>query len=199
VQRERTPLFCDAGLAERVERVEAQLIAEACRAAGCRQGGGGGFVIPIADGVATFAESGSPFNEVAGLGFAGVPGTAELDEIEQPFAAHAAAVQVELSHLGDPRIGALLTERGYRMASFENVLGVAPDYEIEPLTPPGIEVRRSGEEEFDAWLDIVADSFAHPDTQGVPSHEGFPRDALARGQALELVVGESRARCSRPG
>jgi hypothetical protein len=63
-------------------------------------------------GVATFAEPGSPFNKVAGLGFAGAPTAADLDEIEQAFAAQGADVQVELSHLGDPRVGALLTDRG---------------------------------------------------------------------------------------
>ena len=93
--RDRIPLFCHTGLAERVERVEAQLIAEASRAAGRRRGGSDGFVIPIAGGIATFAEPGSPFNKVAGVGFAGVPGAADLDEIEQAFAARGAAVQVE--------------------------------------------------------------------------------------------------------
>jgi hypothetical protein len=157
VHRDRTPLFCDTGLAERVERVETQLIAEASRAARRRQGGSDGFVIPIAGAVATFAEPGSPFNKVAGLGFAGAPSAADLDEIEHAFADHGADVQVELSHLGDPRVGALLTDRGYRLTSFENVLGLVLDGEVEPLTPPGIEARRSGVDEFDAWLDVVAD------------------------------------------
>ena len=56
---DRIPLFCDTALAERVERVEAQLMAEASRAARRRRSGGDGFVIPIAGGVATFAEPGS--------------------------------------------------------------------------------------------------------------------------------------------
>ncbi len=192
MHRERTPLFCDTGLAERVERVEAQLVAEASRAAHRRQGGSNGFVIPIAGGVATFAEPGSPFNKVAGLGFAGAPTAADLDEIEQAFAAQGADVQVELSHLGDPRVGALLTDRGYRLTSFENVLGLILDGEVEPVTPTGIEVRRSGEDEFDAWLDVVADGFAHPDTQGVPSHEDFPRDALARAERDFAAAGVRR-------
>lgn len=49
----------------------------------------------------------------------------DLDEVEQAFAARGADVQVELSHLGDPQIAAVLTDRGYRLASFENVLGLA--------------------------------------------------------------------------
>jgi GNAT superfamily N-acetyltransferase len=53
---------------------------------------------------------------------------------------------------------------------------------------PGIEVRPSGEDEFEPWLDVVADGFAHPDAQGVPSHEEFPREVLARAMR-DLTVG----------
>lgn len=192
VDNDRLPLFCDSALAERVERVEAQLIAGASRAAHRRRSAGDGFVIPIAGGVATFAEPGSPFNKVAGLGFADAPSAADLDEIEQAFAARGADVQIELSNLGDPRIGALLTDRGYRLTSFENVLGLALDGEIEPVAPRGVEVRRSGENEFDAWLDVVADGVVQPDTQGVPSHEDFPRDVLARAECDFAAAGVAR-------
>jgi ribosomal protein S18 acetylase RimI-like enzyme len=89
-------------------------------------------------------------------------------------------VQVELAHLVDPAIGALLTDRGYRLTSFENVLGLALTGEPETVTPPGVEVRQSGEDEFEPWLDVVADGFAHPDAHGVGSHEEFPREVLAR-------------------
>jgi GNAT superfamily N-acetyltransferase len=192
MHRDHLPMFCDTSLAERVERVEAQLMAEASRAAHRRQADGGGFVIPIAGGVATFAEPGSPFNKVAGLGFAGAPSAADLDEIEQAFAACGADVQVELSALSDPRIGRLLTDRGYRLMSFENVLGLALDREIEPVGPRGVEVRRSGEDEFDASLDVVADGFAHPDSEGVPSHEDFARDLLARAERDFAAAGVVR-------
>ncbi|WP_067466525.1 GNAT family N-acetyltransferase [Actinomadura macra] len=176
---DRSPLFCDAALAERIERVEAQLIAKASEATHRRRADTVGFVIPIAGGVASFAEEGSPSNKVAGLGLDGVPSAAALDEIERAFAACGTPVQVELAHLADPAIGALLTERGYRLISFENVLGLALSGEPERVTPPGIEVRPSGDDEFEAWLDVVVDGFAHPEEQGVPSHEEFPREVLA--------------------
>src|SRR5215470_1048581 len=147
----RLPLFCDTALAGRIERAEAQLIAKASEAARWR-GATEGFVIPVAGGVASFAEEGSPYNKVAGLGFDGVPGTAALGEVEHAFTARGAPVQVELAHLADPAFGALLAGRGYRLTSFENVLGLALfDGAPERVTPPGVEVRPSGEEEFEAW------------------------------------------------
>ena len=178
----RPPLFCDTALAERIERAEAQLIAEAGAAARRRRADAAGFVIPVCGGVAIFAEAGSPFNKVAGLGFGGVPGAAALDEIEQAFAACGAPVQVELAHLGDPAISALLTGCGYRLTSFENVLGRSLTGEPERVTPPGIEVRQIGEDEFESWFDVVTDGFTHPDTSGVPSHEEFPREVIARAE-----------------
>jgi len=172
-------LFCGMALAERVERAEARLIAAGSEAAHRRTTDTAGFVLPIAGGVASFAEEDSPFNKVAGLGFGGVPSAADLGEVERAFAACHAPVQVELAHLADPAIGALLTERGYRLVSFENVLGLALDGEIERVTPPGVDVRPSGEDEFESWLDVVVEAVAHPDAQGVPSHEEFLRAVVA--------------------
>ena len=119
------PLFCGSALAQRIERAEVELITKASHAARRRADDRAGFAIPIAGGVASFAEPNSPFNKVAGLGFGGIPSGAELDRIERSFAAHAAAVQIELANLADPAIGAILTERGYRLTSYENVLGRA--------------------------------------------------------------------------
>jgi hypothetical protein len=163
----RVPLFCDTALARRIERVEAEFIARSSEAAR-RRAGTGGFVIPIAGGVASFAGEGSPFNKVAGLGFEGVPDPAALDDVERAFTACGSSVQIELAHLADPAIGGLLTGRGYRLESFENVLGRALAGEPERVMPPGVQVRLSGEEDSGAWLDVVAEGSAYPDTQGVP-------------------------------
>src|SRR5262249_58163919 len=95
-------------------------------AAASRRSGTAGLVMPLAGGVASFAGQDSPFNKVAGLGFAGVPDTASLAEIEQTFAARRAPVQIELAHLADPAIGALLTGRGSRLQSSPNRLGPPP-------------------------------------------------------------------------
>ncbi len=196
----RLPLFCGTALAERIERVEAQLVAKGSEAARRRRTDTAGFVIPIASGVASFAEEGSPLNKVAGLGFGGVPSAAALEEIERAFTACGAPVQIELAHLVDPAIGALLTERGYRLASFENVLGLALKGAPERVTPAGVEVRPSGDDEFEPWLDVVAEGVAHPDTQGVPSHEQFPREVIARAMRdLAAAAGVMRYVALRDG
>jgi ribosomal protein S18 acetylase RimI-like enzyme len=199
VTADRSPLFCDTALAERIERVETQLVAGAAEAAHRRTVDAPGFVIPIAGGVASFAEADSPFNKVAGLGFDGVPSTDALAEIEQAFADCAAPVQVELAHLVDPAIGALLTERGYRLESFENVLGLALHGRYERVTPPGIEVRSSGDDEFEEWLDVQADAVAAPDTQGVPWHEEFPREVYQRAERDLAAAGVVRYAATHDG
>jgi GNAT superfamily N-acetyltransferase len=76
------PLFGSIALAERIERVETQLITAATEAARVRVGAGA-FVIPITCGAACYAEDGSPLNKIVGLGFGGVPSGDALDEIEQ--------------------------------------------------------------------------------------------------------------------
>jgi GNAT superfamily N-acetyltransferase len=182
-------LFCDTALAERIERVEAELMARVSEAAARRRPEAAGFAIPVAGGVATFAAEDSPFNKVAGLGFGGVPSAAALDEIERAFAARGAAVQIELAELADPAIGALLTERGYRLVAFENVLGRALDGDVEHVTALGVEVRRSGDDELDQWVEVVVDGVAHPDTEGVPSHEEFPREVVERAERDFVAAG----------
>lgn len=190
IEREiRLPLFCDIDLAERIERAEAQLMAVASESARRRRADTAGFVTHVAGGVASFAEPDSPFNKVAGLGFRGTPSAADLDAIEQAFAARDEPVQIELAHLADPAIGELLTARGYRLVSFENVLGRALRDEPERVTPPGIEVRPSGDDEFETWLDVVVDGVGHPDTEGIPTHEDFPTDVVENAERDFVAAG----------
>ena len=140
-----TRLFCDEALAARIERAETELIVTTAGAARTRDPDG--FAIPVAGGAAVFAEPGSPMNKVVGLGFGGPPDPAALDRIERAYAARGAPTQVELAHLVDPDIAAALTDRGYRLESFEDVLGRALDRAPDVAMPPGIEVRRTGDDD----------------------------------------------------
>lgn len=183
-------MFCSTELAQRIERAEAGLIAAGTEAA--RDRGIEGFVLPIAGGAACFGGENSPFNKVVGLGFGGTPTDAEWDEIERAFAARGSATQVELAHLADPEIAAALTGRGYQLVSFENVLGRPLSDPLERITPPGVDVRLSDDGEFGTWLNVVVEGFANPDTQGVASHEEFPRDVLADATRDMAAAGATR-------
>jgi GNAT superfamily N-acetyltransferase len=186
------PLFCGVELARRIEEAERDFIAAATRACGRRTGSSTAFVSETSGGAACYAEQGSPMNKVVGLGFIGAPSTAELGDIERAYRAVDAPVQVELANLADPAIADTLTGRGYRLVSFENVLGVplTPAYVAPVVT--GVEVRLSEDADFDTWIDVTADAFAHPDDEGVPSHEDFPREVLANAERDVVAAGVVR-------
>lgn len=172
-------LFCGTELGRRIEHAEAALISAAVEAATRR--GADGFALPLAGGVAAFAEPGAPFNKVVGLGFGGVPTGADLDAIERAYAERGSPVPVELSTLADPQIAACLGDRGYRVVAFEDVLGRELGGACDPA-PVGVEVRPAADDELDAWVDVVVEGFAHPDGEGVPSPEEFPRAVVDRAE-----------------
>ncbi|GIJ63038.1 hypothetical acetyltransferase, GNAT family protein [Virgisporangium aurantiacum] len=136
--------------------------------------------------MASYAEPDSPINKIAGLGFAGLP---DLARVEDAYAERATPVQAEVASLADPELLDLLAGRGYRLVSFENVLGRPLGGAVEPVTPPGVEVRPCGDDEFDDWMRVVVDGSLHPDDQGAPAHEEFPRQILenAERDTLRLV------------
>jgi ribosomal protein S18 acetylase RimI-like enzyme len=185
-------LFCDVALAARIERAEVRLTAESSDAARTRRGDTAGFARSFAGGVASFAEADSPFNKVIGLGFGRLPSTAELDEVERAFAELGAPVQVELCQLADAGAGAFFTERAYRLESFENVLG-------RRLDDPGFpdDVRLCRDDELETWLSEVADAIAVADTEGLPSHEDFPRETVVN--AMRDMAGVRRYLAERGG
>lgn len=194
----RTPLFCDTDLAARIERAEVDLISAVSRASAARSGVEG-FVTPLAGGIASFAGASSPYTKVVGLGFGGVPTSVELAGLEASYAAHDVPVSVELAHLGDPDLAARLTDRGYRLEGFENVLGLDLAGPHDAVVPEGIEVRRSGDDEFEAWLQVVVEASTHPDTQGVPWHDEFPADVIEAAQRDSAAAGLTRYAAFRDG
>ena len=178
-------MFATGFLAHRIERAERQLIAEGAAAANPRLERKA-LIAPIAGGVAAFVESGSPFNKVAGLGFDGVPDADALTELERQFDERECPIQVELSTLADPAIGRLLTQRGYELVGFENVLGLPLAKDVIDNLPQGppdgsIVVLRAGPADTEGWIHAVMTGFLHPDTyDGPASHESYAQDLLGR-------------------
>jgi hypothetical protein len=142
-----TSLFCDIELAARIERAEAQLIACVGAATRRRTNSADGFAIPIAGGLASSRSTARPTTRSSGSASAACRARARSTRSSRHSrpAARGAPTQIELAHLADPYIGELLTGRGYRLESFENVLGCAIARGHKRTTPAGTEgVTRCG-------------------------------------------------------
>lgn len=172
-------LFASTQLAARIERAERGLIAAGAGAVARHRPDLGVYQAPLSGGLAVWSGEGSPFNKVVGLGFEGPPDPEALDAVERELARRGSPVQVELASLAESGIAAALARRGYVLQGFENVLGrpLGPDA-APPRGDGHVEVEVSPPEELGVWLGVVIDGFAVPDTQGVPSHETFPREML---------------------
>ncbi|WP_327093806.1 GNAT family N-acetyltransferase [Nocardia vinacea] len=176
-------LFAGQDLAARVEHAERTLIEEGARAAARRDPQQRVLVRPIGGGLAVWAGPGSPLDKVVGVGMNGAAfDDAELDAVEQAFAEREAPVQVEVSTLADPAVVERLTRRGYVLFGFENVLGLRLEPGRQAQPAEDIEIRDVGHDEFETWVNVVVDGFAAPDTQGVASHEEFPREAVEQAE-----------------
>jgi GNAT superfamily N-acetyltransferase len=187
-------LFASIALAARIERAERALIEEGAIAAARRDPQERVLALPVGSGLAVWAGAGSPLDKVVGVGMQGVFEDRELDAVEQAFAERDAPVQFEVSTLADPAVVERLTRRGYVLKGFENVLGLALAPDRPKHLADGVEVRDVGPKEFEAWLNLVVDGFATADTQGIASHEEFPREALE--QAMRDLTAASGFTCS---
>jgi len=120
-------MFANTTLAARIERAEAALSADIAISviAGARTPDA--FVEVVGGGVAVFSGPGSPINKVIGVGFADPPNAERLAAIELRFASYGCGVQIEISTLADPAWHAVFAPRGYALAGFEHVLGLALD------------------------------------------------------------------------
>ena len=56
----------------------------------------------------------------------------------------------------------MLTSREYRLVAFENVLGRALAPDETWVTPNGLDVRLGGDDELDAWVEVVTIGFRPP-------------------------------------
>ena len=103
-------MFCDQTLAARIEAAEVDLLLAA--GAHVRRRVPEAVGLPIGGGLASLTEPGSPLNKVAGLGFAPFDAAA-WPPILAEHARRGMPVQVELSTLADPALGAFFTALGH--------------------------------------------------------------------------------------
>ena len=133
------------------------------------------FVRCIGHGIAVYSGPNSPANKVIGVGFDGEPETSLLEEIERAYFERESPVQAEVSTLARPSVHALLTQRGYTLQGFEDVLGRALSDSLAWSTA----VSRSTigvvqKDALPAWMDIMITGFENPDKSGAGSGIAIP-------------------------
>ena len=166
----RVMLFASTELAARIERAEVRLLDDSAAAIARRRAEAEVLRVPLAGGMASWPGSASGARSTW---TSWTRSSASLRERDTPL-------QAEVATLAEPAVGATLAKRGYVLQGFENVLGRALSRAEGFPEATEVVVVPGKEDDFDEWLDAVATGFAHPDDQGVVSHECFPRDVLER-------------------
>jgi GNAT superfamily N-acetyltransferase len=175
-------MFGDAALAARIDRAEANMCAEIAEFVRMTRPGAAPSVMPISGGLAVFVSPSSPVNKVIGLAIETPLDVQTLDRIEEEWRGKGEPVRIEMSVLTDPAVGGLLTDRGYRLHGFENVLGLALDgHRVEAATPH-ISIDLAGEDELQTWMDIAVEAFMNLDGTG-----SVPDDSLSREQMASVM------------
>lgn len=147
-------------LVQRLEWAEA-LDAAACGEAACRLDPDRcTAVIPIAGGFLTFCGPASPLTHALAVGMSGPVTPAELEEIETFFTSRDAPVTIDITPHTDPSLREMLSERGYRISEFSNVLvrSVRPD-EVPPECPSRAQVRAAVSGEAELYASTVMGGF----------------------------------------
>src|SRR5688572_40362 len=152
------PITATTSLASRIDHCELTMVtgmATASHAFGVEDVN----VWPVAGGAAVLAGPGSPFNKVIGAGFSDPGDPEDWARIELEHHARQAKVQVECSTLADPRMATMLTERGYRLVGFENVLArrLADEGNHAGTNDVSVSVVEDGEKKL--WMETLTTSF----------------------------------------
>jgi GNAT superfamily N-acetyltransferase len=141
--------FADAFLARRIEANEAAIARET-------SGRPGAAILEAAGGCAIFVGADSPLTQAVGMGLNGPVREEELREVECFFRSRGAKVSFELCPLADPGLLAALSERGYRVSEFNNVLARRLAGLELSLAP---RARRAVPGEQDLWAHTVGHGF----------------------------------------
>jgi hypothetical protein len=156
-------MFADLALAARIEGAEARLTSESTRA--LAPDGSGAFARALGAGAAAFVRPGSPMNKIIGAGLDQPIDEPALAELERLYRERDEPVRVELCTLAHPDAGRRLTERGYHLLGFENVLGRAVAQASGEAD--GVRVERIDAARLPEWTEVLVEGFACPDETGV--------------------------------
>ena len=152
-------LFITNNLARRLETAEA-IDAAGCAEAQCRvEPACDATVKAVAGGVAVYCGAESPLTHSLGLGMHGPVTADELDELEAFFRDRGAHVTVDLCPHSDPSLRDLLSDRGYRVLEFINVMvrSISSDDQISAVS--NVEVRRAEDDQDEVYVKTVIGGF----------------------------------------
>ena len=171
-------MFADAALAARIDRAEARMCAHVAHAIRVSKPESRASVLPISGGQAVYVGPSSPVNKVIGLGLDADLDVDALERIERTWGERGEPVRIEMAVLTDPSLGSTLTDRGYRLHGFENVLGLPLDR--ERFEPPisGVAVGIIAEASFPTWIEIAVEAFMTLDGTGSVPPDALPRERL---------------------
>jgi hypothetical protein len=169
-------MFVNTGTALRIERAEAEMTRATVSAIAGSGRAQAAFARALDDGVAGFVRVGSPMNKIIGAGFAAPIDEGALAEVEETLRVHGEPVRIELATLAAPQSGARLTERGYRLLGFENVL--ARPLSSAPAPPADVRIERATAATAKSWKETLVEGFACSDESG-QEVDAFSRDAIA--------------------
>jgi GNAT superfamily N-acetyltransferase len=171
-------MFADTALAARIDRAEARMCAELAEFIGTQRPDRRPSILPVSGGLAVYAGPASPMNKVIGLCLDTALDLDALERVEREWRERGEPVRIEMSVLTDPAVGTALTDRGYRLHGFENVLGLGLDRELSGPAISGVAVDVATEAEFPAWIEIALDAFLNLDGTGSVPPDDFSREQL---------------------
>jgi hypothetical protein len=150
--------FADIDLARRLERTEAQGNIDFVEARAKAFPEVGAQWTEIAGCFAMFDGAGSPLTQTFGLGISQPAGDADLEQIEQFFLEKGAEVFHEVSPLADATVLQLLTQRGYVIIEWSNVMFRPIDihFSLQGSHNTELQVRQVNESEADLWAETAA-------------------------------------------
>jgi GNAT superfamily N-acetyltransferase len=170
-------MFADNLLASRIDGAEARLCSGFARA---RRPEFRPVVLPVCGGLAVYAGPASPLNKLIGLGFDGPLDLTDLAEVEREWRDRGEPVRVELSILANATAAPALSERGYRLHGFENVLGCPLDPAPPALAALDVTIEKLSDGDVRLWTDIAVTAFLDLDGTGSVPDDALSRDQLER-------------------
>lgn len=146
-------------LAQRLESAES-IDAAGCVEAACRLDAGcGAATRAVAGGVLTFCGPESPLTHATGIGMHGPVTAGEIADIEHFFRSRGAAVAIDVCPHADSTLRDLLSDRGYRITDYNNVLVRNLPVRELPVCPMDLHVRAAESDDLDLYARTVVRGF----------------------------------------